>query len=337
MSDGRAFDLRYTQLPWTEKHRSYKLDDIFIPMTIKNKLKDIIATKNMPNIILSGPPGIGKSSAIKAVALDLYGKYYNDAVLELNLLDDRGIDFMRSDILLFCKTKISYKGNDEKKYPKYKLIVFDEADSIIKRVQDQISNIIEKFGDTIRFAFTCNSSSEICEVIQTKSFIWWYSYLENDLVVDKLKDICTKEKVKFTENALNKIATLSRGDVRNAINKLQMLYSKYNQIKEEYVDELCDTPQEVIIKQIFMDIINNDFKKALSVTLDLKKNSYSGSDIMLGMLATIRSDICDDISDDIKNKLCSSICSGTYQISNVTDNDLQLTGCIVDMIRAVNK
>ena len=100
-------DPRYAQLPWTEKYRSYNLDDIFIPITIKNKLNNIIETKNMPNIILSGPPGIGKTSAIKSIAIKLFGKYYNDAVLELNLLDDRGIDFMRSDIVLFCKTKIA--------------------------------------------------------------------------------------------------------------------------------------------------------------------------------------------------------------------------------------
>src|SRR5665647_265579 len=146
---------------------------------------------------------------------------------------------MRSDILLFCKTKISYKRGDELIYPKYKLILFDEADSIIKRVQDQISNIIEKYSDSIRFAFTCNSSSEINEVIQTKCLIWRYTYLENDLVIEKLTDICKKENVKFSDLALDKIATLSRGDLRNAINKLQMLHTKHNEIKIENVNELC--------------------------------------------------------------------------------------------------
>jgi len=328
-------DPRYAQLPWTEKYRSYNLDDIFIPITIKNKLNNIIETKNMPNIILSGPPGIGKTSAIKSIAIKLFGKYYNDAVLELNLLDDRGIDFMRSDIVLFCKTKIPYRGKDELHYPKYKLIIFDEADSIIKRVQDQISNIIERYSDNIRFVFTCNSSSDICEVIQTKCFIWRYSYLENDLVVEKLKAICEKEKIKINEKALDKIALLSRGDMRNAINKLQMLFNKYDKIDEAHVNELCDTPQEVIIKGIFLDIIKGNFRNALKVTLDLKKNSYSGSDIMLGMLTTIRSEICNDIPEVTKNKLCNSICSGIYQISNVTDSDLQLTGCIIDLARAI--
>lgn len=325
-------DLRYTQLPWTEKYKPYKLDDIYIPQNIKDKFENIINTKNISNIILTGPPGIGKSVTIKAVAYELYNKYYNDAVLELNLLDEKCIKFMQTDIILFCKTKISYKKNDDKHYPNYKLIIFNEADNIIDRIQDQISNLMGSFSNNVRFIFTCNSSSEINESIQSKCFIWRYTYLPNSLVIEKLKDICHKENITFTESSLDKIATLSRGDIRNAVNKLQLLYNKYDNIKEEYVNELCDTPQEVIIKQIFINIINNNCNEALKIIFDLKNKSYSGSDITLGMLFTIRSPICDDIEESIKIKLAEGICNGIIRISKGIDSNLQLAGCIIDMI-----
>jgi replication factor C subunit 2/4 len=325
-------DKRYERLPWTEKYRPSRIDDIYLPPIIKNKIINIINERNMPNLILTGPPGIGKSSAIKIIALELYGKYYKDAVLELGLLDDRGVKFMQCDIQNFCKTKISYRTEDEPKYPKYKLIIFDEADNIISRVQDQISIVMENFSNQIRFAFTCNSSSEISEGIQTKSLIWRYSFLPADLIVNRLSEICKKEKIEYTETSLRKICEISQGDLRSAINKLELVHYKHNDIKDEYIAELCNTPQEMIIKQLFINIMNKKLKESLEITFDLRKKSYSGSDITLGMLTTIKSEICKDIPDEIKIKLCNQICSGIYRISNITDSDLQLAGCIVDMI-----
>jgi replication factor C subunit 2/4 len=325
-------DKRYERLPWTEKYRPSIIDDIYLPPIIKNKMINIINEGNMPNLILAGPPGIGKSSAIKIIASALYGKYYKDAVLELGLLDDRGVKFMQCDIQNFCKTKISYRTEDEAKYPKYKLIIFDEADNIISRVQDQISIIMENFSQQIRFAFTCNSSSEITEGIQTKSLIWRYSYLPSDLVVSKLSEICQKEKVEYTESSLKKISEISQGDLRSAINKMELIYHKHNDIKDEYIAELCNTPQEIIMRQLFTNILNKKLKESLEITFDLRKKSYSGSDITLGMLTTIKSECCKDIPDETKMKLCNQICAGIYRISNITDSDLQLAGCIVDMI-----
>jgi replication factor C subunit 2/4 len=335
MTSSENIDLRYTQIPWTEKYRPYTLDEIVIPKEIRKTLYEIIKTKDMPNIILSGPPGTGKTSAIKAIAFSLYGKYYNEAVAELNLLDDRGIKFMQGEVSLFCKTKIAYKKQDEKNRPKYKLIIFDEADNIIGRVQDLISNIMEKFPNNVRFAFSCNLSSEINEAIQTKCIIRRYKYLENDLVVERLKVICQKENISFDENALNKVAELSRGDVRSAINKLQILYNSYNKLTIKNVDELYSSHQEVIIRRLFGCIMEKNFHDALKIVLDFKDNSLSGADITASMLTTIRSEICNDIPQDIKIKLSQYICNGRFNISNFTDSDVQLSGCIVDMIRAI--
>jgi DNA polymerase III delta prime subunit len=329
----RERDKRYEELPWTEKYRPSNIEELCLPQITKTKIMNIIKDKDMNNLIIVGPPGIGKTSIIKIIATELYGKYYKDAVLELGLLDDKCIKFMQNDnIQNFCKTKIPYKKDDENKYPKFKLIIFDEATS----VQEQISNIMEDFKDYVRFAFTCNSSLKINEGIQTKSSTWRCTYLEPELITNKLIEICTKEKVKYTESSLKRISHISQGDLRSAINKLELIYNKYNQIKDEYIDELCSTPQELIIKQLFEYIINKNLKESLNLVFDLKKKSYSGSDITQGMLSTLKSNTCKNIPENIKIKLCNQICSGIYRISNITDSDLQLAGCVVDMIRCLD-
>lgn len=322
-------------LPWIEKYKANEIDELLLPPLIKNKIVNIINDRNIPNIIITGSSGIGKSITIKIIAKEIYGNYYNDAVLELGLLDERCIRFIQNDIVNFCKTKIPYKKKDEMKYPKYKLIIFDESDSIISRIQDQISNIMENYNEYIRFAFTCNSSSDICEGIQTKSVIWRFPSLNNNLIKSKLIEICNSENIKFEEKALEKIAEISQGDLRSAINKLEIVNIKHRKIMVEYVDKLYNISHEIIINNLFKYILEKDVRNSLKLVLELKKKSYSGSDITMSMLSTIKSEICNYIPENIKIKLCDKICSGIYNISNIMDSDLQLCGCIIDMINVI--
>jgi len=334
-------DDRYTQISWIEKYRPKTLDELYLPPTIKNMLEDIINSKTasnpiMPNIILSGPSGIGKTSAIKAIAIELYDTYYEEAVLELNTLNDKGIQVMQDKILSFCKTKIPYKNQDSLTRPKYKMIIFNEADNIIERTQALITQAIEKYSNSVHFIFTCNNSALINEKIQTKCANWGYSYLSDDSVISILKNICTSENITFTANSLETIALFSRGDARNAINKLQLIYNKYGKINLQYVSELCDVPSEVTIKKVFDNIIKGDLRESLRISHSLKGEGYSGSDIILGMVATMKLPICNDIPENIKIAMGKEICNGVYNISNIADSVIQLSGCIVNIVKAIS-
>ena len=98
---------RFEQTPWIEKYRPYKLEDIILDLHTQKKVKKIIEDKDMTNIILPGVPGIGKTTTIKCIANALYGKYANEAVLELNASDERGIQVVREKIKKFAQRKIS--------------------------------------------------------------------------------------------------------------------------------------------------------------------------------------------------------------------------------------
>jgi replication factor C subunit 2/4 len=331
------FDNRDEQLPWCEKYRAIRFNDVYLPDVLEHKFSNMLNTQDIPNLILDGPPGTGKSCVIKALLMEMYNKYYNDAVLELNLSDDRGIKFLQNGIVTFCKTKIAFTEEEKTIYPNYKIILIDEADNIIDRIQDQLKIIITNYKQHVRFVFTCNSASEINEAIHSECLIIPFSVLPDELVLKKLLNICKAEKAKYTEKALQIIANISRGDMRSAINMLHLVYITYTDISKENVETLCNITPEVTIKKIFKAIINNDCKTALETTLELKNDSYSGSDILFAMLTTIKSDICNDIEEDVKIKLTECISNGIYKVSNITDSSLQIAGCIVDMMRAVNK
>ena len=322
---------KHNSLPWIEKYRPRRLDSVMLNDDLRYKLTNFIENKNIPNLILTGPPGVGKTTTIRCLAFELFGKYYKDSVLELNASDDRGIKSVQGEIINFCKIIRKYKNNDDKIYCKHKLVILDEADNIMEKAQHQINVLMEQYNNTIKFVFTCNSSSDIIEAIQSRSVIIRYMRMEMPLIKHRLKQICEIEKIVHDDKSLILITELSRGDLRGAINILQLIFNKYKEITKYNVNNVCDMPQIIVIKNMLDLCIKKDLKKAFQLMYKLKNDGFAGSDITLGMFQTLKSEICKDIPEDIKFKLLDKICMTTYEISKYTDSMLLLASCIAEL------
>jgi len=106
------------KLPWVEKYRPTNSNDIILEPFIKEKIIKIIDTENIPNMIITGEPGTGKTSTILFIANHIYKTEYSEYVLELNASDDKGLPIINNIIYKFCKKKkkknkliILYKEN----------------------------------------------------------------------------------------------------------------------------------------------------------------------------------------------------------------------------------
>lgn len=316
--------------PWIEKYRPDILDDLVIDKSTKNKIEKINNEKNMPNIIITGVPGIGKTSTILCIAKCLLGKYFNQGVLELNASDDRGIKAVQDSVIYFCKKKMDI-DNTTKKYAKHKIVLLDEADNMTKKAQQLVNNLMDKYHDTTKFAFTCNNSSDIIEAIQSRCIIFRYKRLNNEDVEKKLKNVCEKENVTYTKDGLDAIILTSQGDLRKAINNLQLIYNGYKNITPENVYKLCDKPDPIIIKNIFMACYEKNMKKALEHLQVLRDNGYSSSDISLSMVHTLKSPIITEIDELTRINFIKEISKKCLIITKGIDTPLQLTGCIAKM------
>lgn len=94
--------------PWVEKHRPVTLDDVAGHEAAVSRLKAFAATGGAPHLLLAGPPGVGKTSAVLCLARHLLADSYRHAVLELNASNDRGIDVVRNKIKMFAQQKVFF-------------------------------------------------------------------------------------------------------------------------------------------------------------------------------------------------------------------------------------
>ena len=262
-------------MPWVEKYRPIYLDEIVGNEETINRLKVFAEDGNLPNLIISGPPGTGKTTSILCLARQLLGaNVYKEAVLELNASNDRGIDVVRNKIKMFAQKKVTLEKG------KHKIIILDEADSMTDGAQQALRRIMEIYSKTTRFCLACNNSEKIIEPIQSRCAILRYSKLNDKQLLHRLLEICDKEKLSYTDDGLEAIIFTSQGDLRQAINNLQSTHNGFTHVNSENVFKVCDEPHPLLIKQIIDNCVEKKLEEALKILSHLWKLGYSADDII---------------------------------------------------------
>jgi len=215
-------------IPWVEKYRPKKMDDVIQDDTIKSLLYSYVSTGDMPHILLYGPPGTGKTSTILAIGREIFKDHFNDRVIEFNASDDRGINAVRDYITNEAKKYVStIKCPNGDTIPAYKIIILDEADSMTEEAQDALRVIIEKYSTVTRFCFICNYICKITDAIKSRCYPIYFKKLETKSMVNKLKIIAESEDINLDNNIYENIIDISNGDMRKAIVLLQNIKYTY--------------------------------------------------------------------------------------------------------------
>lgn len=262
-------------MPWIEKYRPIYLNDIVGNEETINRLKVFAEDGNLPNLIISGPPGTGKTTSIMCLARQLLGQAnLKEAVLELNASNDRGIDVVRNKVKMFAQKKVTLEKG------KHKIIILDEADSMTDGAQQALRRIMEIYSNTTRFCLACNNSEKIIEPIQSRCAILRYSKLTDKQILKRILEVCDFEKLSYTDDGLEAIIFTAQGDMRQAINNLQSTYNGFGHINSENVFKVCDEPHPLIVKQIIENCVQEKLDEALKLLQHLWKLGYSAEDII---------------------------------------------------------
>lgn len=260
--------------PWIEKYRPTLLSEVVGNEETIARLEAIAATGNLPNVILSGPPGTGKTTAMLCLAQQMLGNCASEAVMELNASDDRGIDVVRDKIKMFAKRRVNVPPGT------HKLVILDEADSMTSAAQQAMRRTMEVYSSTTRFALACNNSNKIAEPIQSRCAILRFSRLTDKQILFRLDHVCQLEGVTATPKGLEALIFTADGDMRNALNNLQSTHAGFGVVDETAVFKVCDQPHPLIVRQMLTDCINDNFPAALANLEKLWSLGYAAVDLV---------------------------------------------------------
>lgn len=309
---------------WVEKFRPKNLNEVESQEDIIVSLKNCIKTKNIPHLLFYGPSGCGKTSTILALAREIFGtKYWNDRVIELNASDERGIKVVREKIKRYAITSIKKDDN----IPPWKIIILDEADNMTPDSQFALRKIMEDYSKVTRFCIICNYHNKIIDPIISRCSMYRFKPIPKNLICNKLKDICIKEDTIISDETINMVERISRGDLRKAINYLQRCKNfkklldnsnNINIINNVMIENISGIIPINLIQDFIEVCLNNDMSKSEYYINLFLKESYSLTIMIPYILDIIIKNT--KINDNIKSILIQKILSiDNYLVSGCNE------------------
>ncbi len=306
---------------WIEKYRPSNLSEVVGQTPITSRLKNYVKERSMPHLLFAGPAGTGKTTCALALARELFGELWKHNLHELNASDERGIDVVRGKIKEFART--APLGEDG-----FKIIFLDEADALTGAAQAALRRTMEKYSRTCRFVMSCNFSSKIIDPIQSRCAVFRFRPLKAEDVERYLKFVAVKEELNIDKEAYESLTYLAQGDLRRAINGLQMAAAANVDITPDVVYQAVAAARPEEVKEALEMSLNNNFAGARE-RLDTLQITYglAGEDVLRQMHRSVR-DI--EVPDTIKVQMIEKLAEADFRLSEGANARIQIEAVIAN-------
>ena len=230
---------------WVEKYRPNKVKDCILPDTTRNVFQGFVEQGELPNLLLSGTAGVGKTTIAKAMCEEIGASY-----IVINGSDEgRFLDTVRNRVRQFATTVSLTSGAS------HKVVIIDEADNTTNDVQLSLRTAVEEFHSNCRFIFTCNFINKIIEPLHSRCTVVDFrikpeqsTQLQGEFFV-RLRSILTKEKVEYDDKVLAKLIKRYYPDWRRLINECQR-YAATGAITSAILVDVADVNLDTLLASL---------------------------------------------------------------------------------------
>ena len=302
---------------WVEKYRPKTIEECILPQRTKKTFQDFVNKGEIPNMLLSGPPGIGKTTVAKALCHQLGADFY-----VINGSDEgRFLDTVRNNAKNFAST-VSLTSES-----KHKVIIIDEADNTTSDVQLLLRASIEEFSGNCRFIFTCNYKNKIIEPLHSRCSVVDFSVSKKDKPTiaaqffQRLNTILEEEKIDADKKVVAELINKHFPDWRRVLNECQR-YSVSGKIDSGILAAFTD----VKVDELTKNLKEKNFPSVRKWVVDNLDNDPT----------VLMRHVYDALYSTLKNTSVPAavliIARYSYQTAFVADQEINLLACLTEIM-----
>ena len=303
-------------LLWVEGYRPKTIDECILSETIKGTLSDLVKDEKIPNFMFTGPSGVGKTTAARALC-----EQTNSDYIIINGSDEgRMIDTLRTKLTQFCST-ISFGGGR-------KVVIIDEADYMNPdSVQPAMRNFIEKFAENCSFIFTCNYKNRIIDPIHSRCAVVDFTLDKKEKpeiamqFLNRCDQILTEHSIVYDKDVVAALINKHFPDFRRVINELQR-YSTSGEINTGILANIG----ELNLNQLISALREKNFQNMRQWVVTNVDNDP----------ATVYRKIYDKLYEVLEKSSIPQavliIADYQYKSAFVADQEVNLVACLVELM-----